>query len=103
MGSNALYSVFQLEGRDTAAAYTLRGEQRSQDVPAHWMLHVAVPSADDAADRASHLGGKVLAEAFDVFDAGRMAVLEDPTRARFCVWQPRKHTGMDIAARNYQL
>jgi predicted enzyme related to lactoylglutathione lyase len=67
------------------------------------MLYVAVSSPVDAADRASQRGGKVLAAAFDVSDAGRMAALEDPTGARFCVWQPRKHTGMDIAARNYQL
>jgi len=100
MGSDDLYSIFQLEGRDTAAVYTLRTEQRSQGVPPHWMLYVAVSSADDAAGRAGQLGGKVLAPAFDVFDAGRMAVLQDPTGARFCVWQHRKHTGIGIAGVN---
>ena len=32
MGPNDFYTMFQLEGRDTAAAYTMRPEQRSQGV-----------------------------------------------------------------------
>jgi predicted enzyme related to lactoylglutathione lyase len=30
-------------------------------------------------------------------DAGRMAVIQDPTGAVFCVWQPKKNTGIRIA------
>ena len=36
--------------------------------------------------------GKVLAPAFDVMDAGRMAVLQDPRRGDF-VWQAKRHIG----------
>lgn len=35
--------------------------------------------------------------AFDVFDVGRMAVLQDPTKAVISVWQPKKHQGTGIA------
>jgi predicted enzyme related to lactoylglutathione lyase len=97
MGPDDFYSMFQLEGRDVAGAYTMRPEQRAQGVPPHWMLYVAVHSADDTAGRAAQLGGKVLAPAFDVFDAGRMAVLQDPTGATFSVWQPKEHTGTRLA------
>ncbi len=97
MGPNDFYSMFQLEGRDAAAAYTLRPEQRSQRVPPHWMIFVAVESADAAAQRAAQLGGKVLAPPFDVYDVGRMAVLQDPTGAAFSVWQPKKHKGTGIS------
>lgn len=96
MGPNDFYSMFQLEGRDTGAACTLRPEQRSQGVPPHWMIYIAVASADDAARRASELGGKVLAPPFDVFDVGRMAVLQDPTGAIFSVWQAKKNQGTGI-------
>jgi uncharacterized protein len=96
MGPDTYYTMFQLDGRDAAAAYTLRPEQRSQGVPPHWIPYVAVESADAAARRAAELGGKVLAPAFDVFDAGRMAVLQDPTGAAFCVWQPKTHHGTGI-------
>ena len=96
MGPNDFYSMFQREGRDICAACTMRAEQRSQGVPPHWMIYVAVESADAAANRAAPLGGKVLAPAFDVFDAGRMSVLQDPTGAVFSVWQAKRHAGTGI-------
>ena len=42
------------------------------------------------------LGGKVAKDPFDVFDVGRMAVVEDPPGATFAIWQPRKHAGAHI-------
>ena len=97
MGPTDFYTMFQLEGRDTAAAYTMRPEERSQGVPPHWMIYIAVESADDAANRAAQLGGRVLGPPFDVYDVGRMAVVQDPTGAIFALWQPKKHTGTGIA------
>jgi len=96
MGPNDFYSMFQVDGRDAGAAYTLRPDQRAQGVPPHWMPYIAVVSADDAAHRAAQLGGKVLAAAFDVYDVGRMAVLQDPAGATFSVFQPKQHTGTGI-------
>jgi len=97
MGPDDFYSMFTLEGRYAAAGYTLRPDQRAQGVPPHWMIYVAVENADASAARAAQLGGKILAPAFDVFDAGRMAVLQDPAGAVFCVWQPKKNAGTGIA------
>jgi hypothetical protein len=97
MGPNDFYTIFRLEGYDAAAAYTLRPEQRSQGMPPHWMLYVAVESADAAAPRAAELGGTVIVAPFDVFDAGRMAVVRDPAGACFCVWQAKKNIGVGIA------
>jgi hypothetical protein len=96
MGPNDFYTMFQLEGRDTGAAYTLRPDMVSQGIPPHWALYVAVSSADESAGRAASLGGKVLAPAFDVFDVGRMAVLQDPAGASLCIWQAKKHSGFGI-------
>ena len=48
MGPDDFYTIFKLEGRDAAAAYTLRPEQRSQGVLPHWMLYIMVASADHA-------------------------------------------------------
>ena len=42
------------------------------------------------------LGAKLLAPAFDVFDAGRMAILQDPTGAVFTVWQANKNAGIGV-------
>ncbi len=97
MGPNDFYTMFQLEGRDVGAAYTLRPEMVKQGVPAHWGLHVAVASADDSAARAASLGAKVLAPAFDVYDAGRMAVIVDPTGAQLSLWQAKRNVGFGIS------
>jgi predicted enzyme related to lactoylglutathione lyase len=35
-------------------------------------------------------------EAFDVMDAGRMAVFTDPEGAAFCVWQAKEHKGARV-------
>jgi predicted enzyme related to lactoylglutathione lyase len=97
MGPNDFYTMFKLEGRDVGAAYTLRPDMLAQGVPPHWMVYVAVESADVSAARAASLGGKVLAPAFDVFDVGRMAVLEDPTGAHISLWQPKRPSGFGIS------
>ena len=96
MGPGETYSMFQMRGRDVAAAATLRPEQRAQGVPPHWGSYVTVANVDDTSKRAQELGGKALAPPFDVMDAGRMAVLQDPTGAVFQVWQPNKHIGAKI-------
>lgn len=96
MGPNDFYTMFKLDGRDAGAAYTLRPEQRSQGVPPHWMIYIAVDSADETAKRAAGLGAKTLAAPFDVFDVGRMAVLQDPTGAVFSIWEPKTHNGIGI-------
>jgi uncharacterized protein len=97
MGPNDFYTIFKLQGREAAAGCTLRPEERSQGIPAHWLIYVAVENADAAATKAQQLGGKVLAPAFDVMDAGRMAVIQDPTGAVFCPWQANKSAGIGIA------
>ena len=93
IGENEFYTIFRLNGRDAAAAYTMRSEQKAGGVPPNWLLYVAVDSADESAKLASKLGGKVCAEPFDVMDLGRMAVLQDPTGATIAIWEAKKHAG----------
>jgi predicted enzyme related to lactoylglutathione lyase len=97
MGPDELYTIFKLEGRDAAAGYTLRPDDRAHGVPPHWMLYIQVESADDAAAKAQKLGATALAPAFDVMTVGRMSVLKDPTGAIFVAWQSKGHSGIGIA------
>jgi uncharacterized protein len=96
MGPGDYYTMFFLEDRSTGAACTLQKDQLAQHVPPHWMLYVATENTDASAAKAVELGGKVLAPPFDVMDAGRMAVLQDPTGAIFCIWQANKNQGTTI-------
>jgi predicted enzyme related to lactoylglutathione lyase len=79
-----------------------RGKQAGALAPAQpgqataWNSYVTVESADDAAAKAGELGGQLLAEPFDVMDAGRMAIIQDPNGAVFSVWQPNQTIGAGI-------
>jgi uncharacterized protein len=97
MGPEDKYSMFRLKGRDAAAGYTMRKDQRAQGIPSHWMLYIATSNADASAMKAAQQGGTVLQPAFDVMDAGRMAVLRDPTGAVFSVWQANRNQGIGVA------
>jgi len=97
MGPDGVYTIFRLDGRDAAAGYTLRPDQVAQHVPPHWMLYIQVDNLEASAAKVAQLGGKVIVAPFDVMDAGRMAVIADPTGAYFCLWQPNRSKGIQIA------
>lgn len=96
MGPDEVYTIFQLNGDDVAAGYTTTRQEREQHVPPHWNLYIAVANVDDSAAKATKVGGTVLAPPFDVMDAGRMAVVMDPTGAPFCLWQAKNNTGLGV-------
>ncbi len=96
MGPGDTYSMFQVRGKEVAAAYTMRPEERQAGAPPHWNMYVTVGNVDDTVKRAKELGANVLAPPFDVMDVGRMAVLQDPSGAAFCVWQAKQSIGARI-------
>jgi uncharacterized protein len=92
VGDAGTYTTFTLDGADVAAMYEMGEEQRAALTP-HWSSYVSVEDVDTLATRARELGGEVLAEPFDVTDAGRTAALRDPTGATVHLWQPREQLG----------
>jgi uncharacterized protein len=85
------YFTARLNGGDVGA---ISSQQSPGD--ATWNTYIWVGSADDTAAKVREAGGSVLSEPFDVFDAGRMAVLADPAGAVFSVWQPGRHRGATV-------
>ncbi|PYQ18722.1 MAG: hypothetical protein DMF81_24045 [Acidobacteria bacterium] len=96
IGLGATYTMLKLRGLEVGAIYEQGKEEAGRDVPPHWNVYVSVVSADETAARARQLGPKVAAEPFDVTDAGRMAVVQDPSGASVCLWQGRRHMGARI-------
>jgi uncharacterized protein len=96
MGEGDPYTILRHNGRDAAALYRMRPEQQAQGVPPNWLLYVSATSADETTQQASALGGTVLGPPFDVFDMGRMSVLQDPAGAVFALWQPQTHKGLGV-------
>jgi predicted enzyme related to lactoylglutathione lyase len=87
IGPDQYYTMLLLRGKDVGALYQMGSQEQSAGVPPHWNSYVSVASVDDGVARARELDGKIIKPGFDVMDAGRMAVIQDPTGASFCLWQ----------------
>jgi uncharacterized protein len=92
LGDGMAYSMAKLDGHSVAALGPVQGE----DMPPHWNCYVSVDDVDASAARATQLGATLLAEPFDVFEAGRMAAFADPQGAVLSVWQPKKNIGAGL-------
>jgi uncharacterized protein len=82
-GDGGVYSMCKVGGENAAGI-----APATDQFPPHWNNYVTVASADDATTKAKELGANVIEEPFDVMEAGRMALFQDPTGAALCVWEP---------------
>jgi predicted enzyme related to lactoylglutathione lyase len=92
IGEGAAYSMARLQDHSVAAIGPLQGE----GMPSHWNCYVTVADVDASAARAAELGATLLAEPFDVFDAGRMAAFQDPQGAVLSIWQAKENIGAGL-------
>lgn len=92
-GDAGPYTMLKVEGYEVCALYGLEPEQREMGVSSHWLSHVSVEDAAATAARAEELGGTAFGGAFDVLDAGRMALVQDPAGAVLAAWEPGRHFG----------
>jgi len=92
-GDAGIYSMIRKDGHDVGGLYQISEEMAQRGVPPHWLSYVKVVSVDDAAKKATELGGTVVMGPLDVMTAGRMAVIQDPTGGAFALWEPREHVG----------
>jgi uncharacterized protein len=96
VGDGIVYSMMRLGGKNVAAISPQSEQQREAGAPPTWNSYVSVESADAAAERAGQLGATVHAPPFDVMEAGRMSVIQDPQGAFFMVWQPGQEFGAEL-------
>ena len=87
-GPAGIYYVFKSEGNEVAAMY-----KAPPGVPPHWGAYFSVADVDEVAAKVAPLGGKIWGGPFDVMEAGRMALVQDPQGARFSLWQARGTIG----------
>jgi uncharacterized protein len=96
VGEGVVYSMMKIGGKDVGAISPQPQQQRDAGVPPTWNSYITVDSADAALARAKQLGANVHADAFDVLDAGRMGVVQDPQGAFFLAWEPKQHFGASL-------
>ena len=87
------YTMFLKDGKLVAAG----SPPQQEGMPSFWTTYLASDDVDAAAVRIREAGGTLMVEPFDVFDAGRMTVAQDPTGAAFGVWQAGEHNGAQLA------
>lgn len=96
MGDGAIYTMLIKDGANVAAMSQMQPEMASSGIPSHWNSYVTVDNVDSMVAKVTALGGTVIAEPFDVFDSGRMMVLQDPGGAMLSLWQPKNHIGAGL-------
>jgi predicted enzyme related to lactoylglutathione lyase len=87
---DGVYVTARMRGRAAAALF-----ETTERHPA-WASYVTVGDVDETTETARELGANVLADPFEVMDAGRMSTIQDPTGAVFCLWQPRRAIGAEV-------
>ena len=95
-GETMTYTMLQKDGKHVCGLYRMSDEMRGQGIPPHWQSYVRVADSDASAEKAQQLGAAVLMPPADVFDAGRMALIQDPTGAPLALWQAKQHTGAEL-------
>jgi predicted enzyme related to lactoylglutathione lyase len=95
-GEGVTYTMASIDGRPVAALSPQPQQQRDAGVPPAWNSYITVTDVDACADRARELGASLHAPPFDVLDAGRMAVVQDPQGAYVLLWQAKERIGAGL-------
>lgn len=84
MEGMADYYAINVGGRMVGGMQPMAGKF-PDEVPAHWMAWFSVDDVDSTADAAVKAGGNIVVPPMDIPGVGRMAGLQDPWGAVFCV------------------
>ena len=96
IGNGAVYTMLKYDGATVAGLSQMQPDMAANGIPSHWNNYVTVDDVDTLATQVSELGGTVIAPPMDVFENGRMMVLQDPGGAMLSLWQPRNHIGAKL-------
>ncbi len=96
VGDEVFYSMILSRGASVGAIAPQQAEQLAAGVPPHWQMYVTVADVDAAAALVEGAGGSVHVPPFDVMDAGRMAVITDPSGAFFMLWTGKGTLGAGV-------
>ncbi len=92
-GDAPTYSLFSIQGKEVCGMSELNDKQKKQQIKPHWGTYVSVANVDEFLKVADVAGGRVLEPASDSMDAGRSALIQDPTGATISIWEPHKKIG----------
>ena len=96
MGDSMVYSMMQKDGNFVCGLFQIHEQMIAEGFPPHWACYIATDDVEVATARVTEAGGSVINGPFDVFTAGRMSVVADPTGATFGIWQPKERVGAGL-------
>ena len=96
VGPDMTYVMLDKAGKSSCALYGVSEQAMNERGGPWWQSYFTVDDADDSAEKAKALGGTIVYGPVDVFDAGRMAIVIDPTGAVFAIWQPGANIGAEV-------
>lgn len=89
VGDDNVYTLASADGAVAAAVMQADG-------PPRWNSYISVDDVDATTEKAKEAGATVHAEPFDVMEAGRMSVIQDPTGGVVSLWQAGDRAGADV-------
>lgn len=92
----ATYTMFKRDGAYTAGLAGMMPNMLEMGIPSHWTNYVTVEDVDSLVDVITGNGGTILYGPGEVFESGRMVMLQDPTGAQLGLWQAKNHIGAGI-------
>ena len=96
MNEGETYTMFKQDGAHVAGFSSMMQHMKDAGVPSHWNSYITVDDVDAMVDKVTDNGGTVVAGPGDVFDSGRMLVIQDPTGAQVTFWQAINHIGAGV-------
>jgi predicted enzyme related to lactoylglutathione lyase len=94
IGDQVLGALYQMDNKPGGEMATSGGQHG--EMPSHWASYVTVTDVDATTKKVVANGGKVMKEAFDVMDIGRMSVVADAGGGTLCLWTAKKHIGAQV-------
>ncbi|MFQ5555946.1 MAG: VOC family protein [Acidimicrobiales bacterium] len=95
-GGEAVYTMATKDGHAAAGMMQQAQEQVDMGLPPMWNTYITVDDVQATVGRVESAGGRVMAPVMDVMDAGKMAVVVDPSGAVVCLWEADQHVGAEI-------
>jgi hypothetical protein len=96
MSDDEFYTMFQSQDVPVSGLGQMQKELQEMGIPSHWNNYVAVDDVDAMTEKAKELGATDIQGPFDIFDSGRLSFLQDPSGARFGLWQAYNHIGAGL-------
>ena len=90
------YAMAKIAGKDVAGI----GPVQDPNAPSAWNVYIGTRDAAATAKKVEEAGGKVIVPPFDVLQAGRMAVFQDPSGAFISAWEPKEMFGAETVGKD---